>query len=205
MCILCDVIQFAAAFLSVLSRVHFSVWTWSTCLFCCRNLDFPQTNSSRWDLHLEPDFLLLQNLTVLCVFQLARTMNDVGLSWSLGAAFHHLNTLNTHWCFYSGRTWRHKHPECPGDHGRSWTPTRNLNWAGHLQCSRQFTGHRSAPLTMETSMLSEWEDDWGHILNSSLGPNHLLYLPILEVLTFLLLKFSCVMSFSKLLTSAVRL
>lgn len=34
-----------------------------------------------------------QNLTVLCVFQLARTMNHVGLSWSLGAAFHHLNTL----------------------------------------------------------------------------------------------------------------
>lgn len=44
----------------------------------------------------DPAFLLLQNLTALCVFQLARTMNDVDLSWSLGAAFHHLNTLNTH-------------------------------------------------------------------------------------------------------------
>ncbi|TWW78528.1 ectonucleoside triphosphate diphosphohydrolase 6 [Takifugu flavidus] len=29
-------------------------------------------------------------------FKLAKTMNHVGLSWSLGAAFHHLNTLNTH-------------------------------------------------------------------------------------------------------------
>lgn len=43
----------------------------------------------------------------------------------------------------------------------------------------------------------QWEDEWGHILNISLGPSHLLDLPILEVLTFV--------SFSKLLTSAVSL
>lgn len=47
------VVQFAAVFLSGLSRVRFSVWTWSTSQSCCRNLDSPQTNSWRWEVHLE--------------------------------------------------------------------------------------------------------------------------------------------------------